>query len=71
MTINQNDRLKRVARVVAIAEDTFGDERKARAWLERATAVLDNSAPLDLLDTEDGAQRVEAVLTRIAHGNAC
>lgn len=70
LTADQSDRLMRVARVIAFAEDTFGDEKKAHAWLRRPTSVLDGSAPLDLLDTEEGAREVETVLARIAHGIA-
>lgn len=70
LTADQSDRLMRVARVIAFAEDTFGDEAKAHAWLRRPTSVLDESAPLDLLDTEEGAREVETVLARIAHGIA-
>jgi len=70
LTADQSDRLMRVARVIAFAEETFGDERKAHIWLRRATSILGNSAPLDLLDTEEGAREVETVLTRIAHGIA-
>jgi putative toxin-antitoxin system antitoxin component (TIGR02293 family) len=70
LTADQSDRLMRVARVIAFAEDTFGDEKKAYAWLRRPTSVLAESAPLDLLDTEEGAREVETVLGRIAHGIA-
>ena len=70
LTADQSDRLMRVARVIAFAEETFGDERKAHTWLRRETSALGGSAPLDLLDTEEGAREVEAVLIRIAHGIA-
>lgn len=70
LTADQSDRFMRVARVIAFAEDTFGDERKAYTWLRRPTSVLDDSAPLDLLDTEEGAREVETILSRIAHGIA-
>jgi putative toxin-antitoxin system antitoxin component (TIGR02293 family) len=70
LTADQSDRLMRVARVIAFAEETFGDEGKAHLWLRRPTSVLGNSAPVDLLDTEEGAREVETVLARIAHGIA-
>jgi putative toxin-antitoxin system antitoxin component (TIGR02293 family) len=70
LTAEQSDRLVRVLRVIEAAEDTFGDASKAHTWLRRPTAVLDNQAPLDLLDTDIGAREVEALLTRIAHGIA-
>lgn len=70
LTAEQSDRLLRVARVLAIAEDTFGDAGKAGAWLRRPTAPLGGERPLDLLDTDEGAREVETLLGRIAHGIA-
>ncbi|ARJ67958.1 toxin-antitoxin system antitoxin component family protein [Magnetospirillum sp. ME-1] len=68
LTAEQSDRLLRVARVIAAAEETFGSPQKADIWLRRPSAALDDEAPLDLLDTEEGAREVESLLTRIAHG---
>jgi putative toxin-antitoxin system antitoxin component (TIGR02293 family) len=66
----QSDRLMRLLRVIAQARDTFGGMEKAARWLRRPTRVLDGSAPLDLLDTDLGAQRVGRVLGWIDHGIA-
>lgn len=60
----------RVARVLASAEDTFGQRQKADLWLRRRTAALEGEAPLDLLDTDEGARAVEALPGRIGHGIA-
>jgi putative toxin-antitoxin system antitoxin component (TIGR02293 family) len=70
LTAEQSDRLVRVARVIAAAEETFGDERKSREWLRRPTAALAGERPLDLLDTDEGAREVETLLGRIGHGIA-
>ena len=70
LTADQSDRLFRVVRVMAGAEEVFGDRDKAHAWLRRPTAVLAGECPLDLLDTEEGAREVETLLGRIAHGIA-
>lgn len=69
LTPDQSDRLMRVARLLALAEDTFGPDR-ARLWLRRPTSALEGEAPLDLLDTDAGARAVETVIGRIAHGIA-
>lgn len=66
----QSDRLMRLLRVIAQARDTFGGMEKAARWLRRPTRVLDGAAPLDLLDTDLGAQRVGRVLGWIDHGIA-
>lgn len=66
----QSDRLLRVVRILALAEETFANAEKARIWLRRATRVLGDERPLDLLDTEAGARQVELLLGRIGHGIA-
>ena len=70
LTPEQSDRLVRVARVLAAAEETFGSREKAGTWLRRPTAALAGEAPLDLLDTDEGARAVETLLGRIGHGIA-
>jgi putative toxin-antitoxin system antitoxin component (TIGR02293 family) len=70
LTPEQSDRLVRVARVIAAAEETFGGRDKADAWLRRPTTALADECPLDLLDTDEGAREVETLLGRIAHGIA-
>lgn len=68
LTAEQSDRLLRVARVIAAAEEVFGGRDKAGLWLRRPTTALEGEPPLDLLDTEEGAREVETLLTRISHG---
>lgn len=45
LTPQQSDRLVRVVRVIAAAEETFGLQEKAARWLRRPTAALDGEAP--------------------------
>ena len=70
LTAEQSDRLVRVARVIATAEETFGSRETAGRWLRRPTTALAGERPLDLLDTDEGARAVETVLGRITHGIA-
>jgi len=70
LTSSQSDRLLRIARVIAIAEETFGGRELAATWLRRATTALDGERPLYLLDTAEGARAVETLLGRVAHGIA-
>ena len=70
LTPEQSDRLVRVARVLAAADETFGDRAKAGTWLRRPTSGLAGERPLDLLDTDEGARAVETLLGRIGHGIA-
>ncbi len=66
----ESDRLVRLVRIVAAAEDTFGDAKKAMAWLNRENRALDGLTPLSLADTDLGARSVETLLGRIGHGIA-
>lgn len=70
LTADQSDKLMRTARVIAAAEDTFGSKEKAAAWLRRPTTALGGEVPISLLDTNEGAAQVEALLVRIDHGIA-
>ncbi len=67
-TPTESDRLYRVFRTVAQANETFGDAEKARRWLLHPNRALAGQAPLSLLDTDIGARQVENVLLRIEHG---
>jgi putative toxin-antitoxin system antitoxin component (TIGR02293 family) len=64
----ESDRLYRLARIVALAHKSLGSQRSASQWLKRSNRALDGSAPIDVVDTELGARRVENVLGRIAYG---
>jgi putative toxin-antitoxin system antitoxin component (TIGR02293 family) len=64
----ESDRLTRVARLVAFAEETLGDAEKARRWLHRPNRALAGDFPIALLASEHGARAVEAVLGRVAYG---
>ncbi len=64
----ESDRLARIARIVAFANDVFGDPRKAHKWLRRPNRVLGGRVPLDLVDSDVGVRLVETILLRIQHG---
>jgi putative toxin-antitoxin system antitoxin component (TIGR02293 family) len=64
----ESDRLLRLARVAAGAEQTLGAADKAGQWLQKPNRALRGAAPLDLLDTDLGAEKVVTVLGRIEHG---
>lgn len=66
----ESDRLMRLVGLVAAAEDTFGSPEKAHLWLSRPTKALEGQTPISLSDTDHGAQVVENLLGRIAHGIA-
>ena len=69
LSVQESDRLARVARILAYATEVFGSEQKASSWLTRSNRVLQRTtSPIDLLDTDIGTQVVETLLGRIEHG---
>jgi putative toxin-antitoxin system antitoxin component (TIGR02293 family) len=64
----ESDRLYRLARIVALADEFLGDHGKAIRWLKRPNRALGGISPVAALDTELGARQVENVLGRIAYG---
>lgn len=68
LTLAESEHVVRIARILALAKDTFVDTKKASLWLRRPNRALKGSKPLALLDTEEGARIVETTLGQIAHG---
>lgn len=68
LSADESDRLLRLARVGARAEEVFGSPERAGTWLRGTLRALGGVRPLDLLDTDLGTQQVEQVLGRIEHG---
>lgn len=64
----ESDRLYRLARIVALANEFIGDHPKAVRWLKRPNRALGGIPPVEALDTELGARQVENILGRIAYG---
>jgi putative toxin-antitoxin system antitoxin component (TIGR02293 family) len=55
----------RLVRVIAHAVAVFGDEQKAANWLAAPQAILEDRAPAELFDSEEGIELVERTLIRI------
>lgn len=60
-----SDRLYRLSRAIAIAQEVLEGQVNAMTWLRRPQPGLRGHAPLDLLLTQAGADEVEALLRRI------
>ena len=65
---DESDRLLRLGRIAAMAEEVLGTREKAAAWLQDPNRALGGPRPLDRLDTDLGARQVEQILGRITHG---
>jgi putative toxin-antitoxin system antitoxin component (TIGR02293 family) len=70
LSVEESDRLVRLARIAALAEDVFGDGGKANVWLREGLGILDHKAPLNVAQTEAGARVVEQILAKIDWGAA-
>jgi putative toxin-antitoxin system antitoxin component (TIGR02293 family) len=68
LTPAQSDRLYRLARLVALAEEVFEDRERAHSWLRQAQRGLGGRVPLELMRTEVGAREIEDLLGRIEYG---
>jgi putative toxin-antitoxin system antitoxin component (TIGR02293 family) len=68
LTKSESDRLYRVARVAALAEDVFGSPAAAESWLKEPNPALGHVTPLSLMNTDQGTQTVTDILGRIEHG---
>lgn len=63
-----SDRLYRLARIAAYAQNVFESATAATSWLKKPNRALDGCAPIDLLDTDAGTEQVAELLDRIEYG---
>jgi putative toxin-antitoxin system antitoxin component (TIGR02293 family) len=70
LSLDESNRISRVARIFAMAAETLGDEDKARSWLRKPLRQLGGRTPMEMLETDLGTHQVETVLGRIGHGIA-
>jgi putative toxin-antitoxin system antitoxin component (TIGR02293 family) len=63
-----SDRLYRLSKLVAVAEEALEGADNALQWLRRPQPALAGAVPLDLLVTQAGADEVETLLRRIDFG---
>lgn len=63
-----SERVHRVAIVTREAIGVFGGADPAKAWMLRPNHALGDTPPLDLMDTEIGANAVRRILVAIAQG---
>jgi putative toxin-antitoxin system antitoxin component (TIGR02293 family) len=64
----ESDRVLRLARVAAQAEEVLGGREDSVKWLHRANRSLGGRKPLDLVRTDAGSELVVDVLGRLEHG---
>jgi putative toxin-antitoxin system antitoxin component (TIGR02293 family) len=63
-----SDRLYRLSKIVAVAEEALEGADNAMQWLRRPQPALAGAVPLELIVTQAGADEVETLLRRIDFG---
>jgi putative toxin-antitoxin system antitoxin component (TIGR02293 family) len=71
LSVEEGNRLFRVAEVYSFAGHVFGSEDRARDFLSRPHTMLDNKTPLHVaMATAPGAEAVMNIMGRVAYGGA-
>ncbi len=68
LSIDESDRLARVAKMYELAVKVYGDREAGTKWLIKPKDRFQEHSPLDLLRTEAGADAVEEFLYQIDEG---
>ncbi len=68
LTHDEADRVVRIARILALADQIFGNHEKALGWLRAPDVRINNRTALSLLQTESGGRLVEGMLWQIDEG---
>lgn len=68
-TVEESERLFRMARLVAQARRVFRTEDGVARWFNKPNRALGGASPLEYASTPIGAEEVERVLERILDGS--
>jgi putative toxin-antitoxin system antitoxin component (TIGR02293 family) len=68
LTPEESERLARLANVIALTEDVWGNPDDARQFLLTPHPELEDRPPLEVAVEEFGARHVEEILEGIRHG---
>jgi putative toxin-antitoxin system antitoxin component (TIGR02293 family) len=70
LSLEESDRVVRLARIAAFGEGVFGDPDRFWRWMRAPKTRYTGRTPLQMLATEAGARLVEEFLGAIDHGFA-
>jgi putative toxin-antitoxin system antitoxin component (TIGR02293 family) len=68
LTVEESDRVLRVARLLSQAKSVYESRERALAWLRRPHPRLRGRTPLETLKTDTGSRLVEELLVQIDEG---
>lgn len=63
----ESERVERLARLMALAEEVWENEEDARAFMREPHSMLDGRSPIGMAATELGARRVELLLAKLEY----
>jgi len=69
LSLEVSETVIRIARIRNLAHSIFTSDAAIGHWLTQPSPALDGTPPLDWLDTEAGARRIENLLCGIMHGH--
>lgn len=68
LTVEESDRLFRIAHIIAVAQALFGNNEKAKRWLSKSKHRFSGKSPVGMLSTTQGTRLIEEMLIRMAEG---
>jgi putative toxin-antitoxin system antitoxin component (TIGR02293 family) len=68
LSLDESDRLARVARLYELGVKVFADADKARRWMAKPKSRFGERSPLSMMHTELGGRSVEEMLYQIDEG---
>jgi putative toxin-antitoxin system antitoxin component (TIGR02293 family) len=68
LSVEETDRTLRVAKIISLADQVFGNHEKGLRWLRRENQRLEGRTPLEMLRSEVGGELVRQMLYQIDEG---
>lgn len=69
LSLEESQKVERLARVFSFAVEVWGDEAKAREFMKKNHPMLDDRTPFEASLSELGARQVEQLLGRLMFGS--
>jgi putative toxin-antitoxin system antitoxin component (TIGR02293 family) len=68
LSVEETGRMLRVARILSLSDQVFGNHEKALTWLRQVDERINERTSLSMLHTEPGGRLVENLLWQIDEG---
>ena len=69
LNIEESNKLFRVLRILVMATETFGGDKKVAAeWMQEPQYGFGSRTPLEMIDTDAGTEKVESLLLHLQYG---